>query len=115
MAGGMAVMGGVLAGPPPGRSAWAAAKIVWYSGVSGACCPRPAGLVGSHWPTLRPVHWPDQSGNFHCARAGVPRTAAPSPTVNVAESAIVGIEPRQIMFFPPPPIDLIPTPVAPPT
>src|SRR5438477_7517549 len=50
--------------PPAAWSARLASKIFWYSGVSGACCARPGGLVWSHWLPMRGgfFHWPDQSG-----------------------------------------------------
>src|SRR5258708_22356141 len=99
MPGGMQVIDGVLPRPPNWRSAWAAAKIASYSGVSGAFCPRPAGFVGSHWPTLRPVHWPDQSGYFHSARAGVGSAARPRATEKTAETAIVRFDLLNNMSF----------------
>src|SRR6266446_7016718 len=74
-----------MVGPAPPRawSARLASKIAWYSGVSGACCPRPMGLVGSH--CMPPVlsHWPDQSGYLvsSCARA-----AAIVVTITVAST-----------------------------
>jgi hypothetical protein len=45
--------------------------MAWYSGISGACCPRPGGLVWSHWnPTPRGRHHcPDQSGYLDSSNA----------------------------------------------
>src|SRR5258707_11508147 len=93
MPGGMQVIDGVLPRPPAWRSACADARIAAYSGVSGACWPRPAGLVGSHWPTLSPVHCPDQSGYFHSARVGAAKTVRPT----AADNAVARIAFWQIM------------------
>src|SRR5262249_16430928 len=52
-----------------------ASRTFWYSGVSGACCPRPQGLVGSNagWPPTpgmrTPTHWPHRSGYFASSNA----------------------------------------------
>src|SRR6266511_2496972 len=45
-------------------------RIAWYSGVSGACWPRPAGLSGSHWGLPIRVHCARMSGYLlsSCAR-----------------------------------------------
>ena len=49
MPSGMQMPVGSLPWPPSVWSARPASKIAWYSGVSGACWPRPTGLVMSHW------------------------------------------------------------------
>src|SRR5450432_1157520 len=49
-----------------------ASYTAWYSGVSGACCPRPGGLVGSQDPSGLPrSHMPSKAGYFlaSCAPA----------------------------------------------
>jgi len=47
-----------------------ASNTAWYSGVSGACCPSPPGLLGSHVPTGLPrFHKPSQSGYFFASSA----------------------------------------------
>src|SRR5260370_39452616 len=54
-----------------------------YSGLSGACCPRPGGLLGSYRggpPSGTRAHWPDQFGYLPkstiCAGAPVAHKAA---------------------------------------
>src|SRR5215831_7869254 len=54
-----------------------------YSGLSGACCPRPGGLLGSYRggpPSGTLTHWPDQFGYLPkstiCAGAPVAHNAA---------------------------------------
>src|SRR5262249_9504012 len=72
-----------LPAPPTAWAARLASTVARYSGVSGACCPRPMGLVGSHcMPPVR-SHWPDQSGYLvsSCARA-----AAIVVTITVAST-----------------------------
>src|SRR5262245_22905308 len=75
--------------PPASWSARLASKMAWYSGVSGACCPRLRGLLGSHWvpPTL--CHWPARSGYR------VSSTARASPVVMISAAASA-IEPAEI-------------------
>src|SRR5262249_48072845 len=57
--------------PPVAWSARLASKMARYSGVRGACCPRPSGLLESHWMPPVLAHWPPQSGYFDssCSRA----------------------------------------------
>src|SRR6266478_2404751 len=61
--------------PPLAWSARLASSTAWYSGVSGACWPRPHGLVGSNagWPPTpgirTPIHWPHRSGYFASSKA----------------------------------------------
>src|SRR4051812_43255255 len=48
--------------------------MAWYSGVSGASCSRPRGLLGSHWDRMCALlHCACRSGYFvsSCARAGI--------------------------------------------
>ncbi len=63
---------GELPKPPLAWSAMLASRTAWYSGVSGACCPRPGGLVGSNagWsPTPTASHCPERSGYFASSNA----------------------------------------------
>src|SRR5215471_11690563 len=71
MPGGMQVKVGSLPWPPAAWSARLASSTFWYSGVRGACCPRPSGLLESHW-TPTPAgrnHWPRNSGYFDSSNA----------------------------------------------
>jgi hypothetical protein len=42
-----------------------------YSSLSGACCPRPLGFVGSYraGPVAVRRHWPERSGYFESSNA----------------------------------------------
>src|SRR5579883_516777 len=60
--------------PPFAWSAILASRIAWYSGVNGAPCPSPQGLVWSKlgWPPdlkLTRSHWPETSGYFASSKA----------------------------------------------
>src|SRR5262249_55520616 len=63
--------------PPCPLSASIASNLARYSGVNGACWPRPCGLVGSQpGPIPGPrTHCPDQSGNRGCSCAAALTTA----------------------------------------
>src|SRR5215831_14140519 len=61
-----------------------------YSGLSGACCPRPGGLLGSYRggpPSGTRAHWPDQFGYLPkstiCAGAPVAHKAAMSTMAKI--------------------------------
>src|SRR5215472_3892297 len=61
-----------------------------YSGLSGACCPRPGGLLGSYRggpPSGTLAHWPDQFGYLPkstiCASAPVAHKAAVRATAPI--------------------------------
>src|SRR5262245_45567002 len=75
--------------PPASWSARLASKMAWYSGVSGACCPRLRGLLGSHWVPPILCHWPAKSGYSVSSIA----RAAPVVMINAAASVI---EPTEI-------------------
>src|SRR5262249_52855377 len=82
------------ASPPRPPLAWSArlvSRIFWYSGVSGACCPSPAGFKPSKLPLPRRCQAPCQSG--YCASSNA-RTPAPD-TTSAAASASTPIETRQ--------------------
>src|SRR5262245_5021290 len=76
--------------PPASWSARLASKMVWYSGVSGACCPRPRGLLGSHWVPPILCHWPAKSGYLVSSTA----RAAPDVMISAVASAIEPAESR---------------------
>src|SRR5260370_16072390 len=75
--------------PPLAWSAMLASRIALYSGVSGACCPKPQGLVWSNdgMPpspgTTKRVHWPLRSGYFVSSNA----RALPSASAETASAA----------------------------
>src|SRR5215470_17618478 len=58
--------------------------MAWYSGVSGACCPSPGGLVSSQTtPTPRVrLHCPDQSGYFVSSNAAASERVITNTTIN---------------------------------
>src|SRR5262245_45751929 len=92
MPGGMQAAIGLLPCPPAAWFARLSSRTFWYSGVSGACWLRPAGLPGSKVPALFLTHWPFQSGN--CAlSAWAPAIAAASAHAR----ASAPIECRQAM------------------
>src|SRR4051812_45598225 len=73
--------------------------MVLYSGVSGGCCARPAGFLGSHctsWSDPARLHWPFRSGYFDGACAAAP----PIAKLSAAVSAIAAIELRSSMALP---------------
>ena len=76
--------------PPAAWSARLTSKILWYSGVSGACWPRPYGLLGScgGWPTAPGTgarrHWPFQSGYLVSSQAMAPETETTSATASAS-------------------------------
>ena len=86
-----------LPSPPLAWSAMLSARTFWYSGVSGACCPKPHGLVWSNdgCPpspgTTNRAHAPRQSGYFASAAC-----APPIGSTNAA-TAMAPINPRQSM------------------
>src|SRR5579862_1525515 len=64
--------------------------------MSGAACPALGGLLGSQRSVLRSVHFPDQSGYFHCAWApplATPSRAA-SVSVRIALRTVIDVLPR---------------------
>src|SRR5262249_27417991 len=76
--------------PPAFWSARLASKMPWYSGVSGASCPRLGGLLGSHWVPPILCHWPAKSGYFVSSNA----SAAPDVMISAMASAIEPAESR---------------------
>src|SRR5215813_6172869 len=76
--------------PPASWSARLASKMAWYSGVSGACCPRLRGLLGSHWVPPILCHWPSKSGYLVSSTA----RAAPDVMISARASAIEPAESR---------------------
>src|SRR6266567_7950169 len=80
--------------PPTACSARLASKILWYSGVSGACWAWPAPLVGSNdgGPPIpgtgNRVHMPFQSGYIESSKARAPANVAQS----AAKSTIAPID-----------------------
>src|SRR5215475_3472993 len=75
--------------PPLRWLAMPACMMAAYSSVSGACCPGPDGLVGSHPPPPgNRVHWPFQLGYLASSKA----CAAASVRASAAASAIDPIE-----------------------
>src|ERR1700733_5577074 len=88
---------GKLPSPPRAWSAMLAANTAWYSGVSGASCPNPHGLVWS-WEGCvgsrrnRARHWPFQSGYCALSAAGAPLDT------NSAASATAAVNPRSDML-----------------
>src|SRR5258708_3573075 len=79
--------------PPAAWSARLASSLAWYSGVSGACCPRPDGLPCSHCVAIPRgrAHWPDQSGYLVSSNAAASVTA----NASAAATAIAPIALRQ--------------------
>src|ERR1700676_3262132 len=74
--------------PPVARSTILASWMALYSGVSGACWPRPRGLVGSHCPLPMSsgfFHCPDQSGYFDMSCACP--AASPMASQDVSRTA----------------------------
>src|SRR5437660_11939194 len=72
--------------------------MAWYSGVSGACCPGPQGLLVSNRigpPTTR--HWPFKFGYFPTSNNWAP---AVEPCITAA-SAIAAIETLRSIIVPP--------------
>jgi hypothetical protein len=73
-----------------------ASKIAWYSGVNGACCAAPGGLLGSQDELRLPpscCHGPRQLGYFDSSNA----CAAVNVADNTAAAASDPREPRQSM------------------
>src|SRR6266700_2619066 len=81
---------GLYSWPPAAVIARLPSNMAWYSGVSGACCLSPAGLVGSHWATPGRTQVPPICGYFASSRACAPVAAMPS----TAASAIAPSEHR---------------------
>src|SRR6266699_691824 len=100
---------GVVPCPPAAWSLRLASKMAWYSGVSGACCPRPGGLEGSNRVPLKPggpkrtngpfksgpegpyrTHWPFKSGYF-------PKSTIWAPAVGPHSAARIAIAPSKLL------------------
>src|SRR5262249_40178161 len=75
---GMQRICGLYCWAPLSCSATRALKISRYSGVSGACCASPRGLLGSQLAAAFRTHWPEKGGNAVWSTA-VARP--PKPTV----------------------------------
>src|SRR5260370_5129557 len=58
-----------------------------YSGVNGACCPRPAGLLGSSRgvPVSVRSHWPERSGYLSSSKARAPANEKQSVAASTSE------------------------------
>src|SRR5438045_2163122 len=82
--------------PPASWSARLASNMAWYSGVSGACCPRLPGLLGSHWVPPILCHWLARSGYLVSSNARL----APVVMISTAAKAVAPAEIRlRIAFF----------------
>ena len=84
----------LLPRPPVAWSAMLASRIALASGVSGASCPNPQGLVWSNegWPgsprTTNRFHWPFRSGYFEKSTICAPAVGADSAANATAPSKL---------------------------
>src|SRR5580704_3418839 len=84
--------GASLPCPPACWSARLASSLAWYSGVSGACWPRPSGFDWSHCTPIPEGlrHWPEKSGYFDSSNAWA--------LIGSASIAASGIAPMKFRF-----------------
>src|ERR1700724_2294002 len=80
-------------------------RTFWYSGVSGACCAGPHGLVGSNliaWPPRRGLtvsHWPFQLGYFASSAArATPIVAVTAASANAPKNTALEVRCNMVIL-----------------
>src|SRR5215208_6011982 len=78
---------GLFPWPPAAWAATLASSTFWYSSLSGACWPRPGGLLGSKVPPARLFQLPLQAGYLaFSARALIVRPTSSKPAIRLLSS-----------------------------